>query len=181
MAAISNICGKYFIWKPEDACAVRERERVIGSLCGCLPRQPRQNLYAGLPLELSAEEVNMLVHQVQPAWSLSPALPFADSDTHSKSLPPTTDCQVFASFWQQGFTLTRGGKFGGDYLVYPGDPSRFHSFYIVVCLKRDEALFALDLIRLGRLASHVKKAVVLCTVDSDHRVHRITLQWSKMS
>lgn len=28
--------------------------------------------------------------------------------------------QIFMHFWEQGFFLTRGGKFGGDYLVYPG-------------------------------------------------------------
>ena len=28
--------------------------------------------------------------------------------------------RVFEDFWQKGYFLTSGGKFGGDFLVYPG-------------------------------------------------------------
>jgi len=27
---------------------------------------------------------------------------------------------VFTYFWEKGYFLTGGGKFGGDFLVYPG-------------------------------------------------------------
>jgi len=80
------------------------------------------------------------------------------------------------------FFLTQGGKFGGDYLAYPGDPSRFHSFYIIIILGKKKILSAMEMIRLGRLASHVKKSVLLCSIDDDsHSVKTITLQWTKIS
>ena len=28
--------------------------------------------------------------------------------------------RVFTYFWEKGYFLTGGGKFGGDFLVYPG-------------------------------------------------------------
>jgi len=28
--------------------------------------------------------------------------------------------RVFSYFWEKGYFLTSGGKFGGDFLVYPG-------------------------------------------------------------
>ena len=45
---------------------------------------------------------------------------------------------TFKHFWSLGYFLTNGVKFGGDFLAYPGDPTRFHSFYVVRCLAGDE-------------------------------------------
>ena len=45
---------------------------------------------------------------------------------------------AFKHFWSRGYFLTNGVKFGGDFLAYPGDPTRFHSFYVVRCLAGDE-------------------------------------------
>ena len=28
--------------------------------------------------------------------------------------------RVFSYFWEKGYFLTGGGKFGGDFLIYPG-------------------------------------------------------------
>ena len=28
--------------------------------------------------------------------------------------------RIFSHFWEKGYFLTGGGKFGGDFLVYPG-------------------------------------------------------------
>jgi len=28
--------------------------------------------------------------------------------------------RVFSHFWEMGYFLTSGGKFGGDFLIYPG-------------------------------------------------------------
>ena len=38
---------------------------------------------------------------------------------------------AFRHFWESGLFVTNGVKFGGDFLVYPGDPTRFHSFFVV--------------------------------------------------
>lgn len=64
---------------------------------------------------------------------------------------------------------------------FTGDPSRFHSFFIVVCLEHERPLSALEMIRLGRLGSNVKKTVVLCSIDSSNDVFTVSLEWSKMS
>lgn len=33
--------------------------------------------------------------------------------------------RVFKEFWTQGYFLTQGSKFGGDFLVYPGKKNIF--------------------------------------------------------
>ena len=71
--------------------------------------------------------------------------------------------KIFKYFWSNGFYITRGTKFGGDYLVYPGKPSKYHSQFIVVCFEEEKKYrFTLkDLITYARMATSVKKTMVL--------------------
>ncbi|CAB3984397.1 tRNA-splicing endonuclease subunit Sen34-like [Paramuricea clavata] len=87
-------------------------------------------------------------------------------------------CKVFSDLWQKGYFITNGNKFGGDYLVYPGDPLRFHSHFIVKILPCGERLTGLDLVSVGRLGSTVKKTSVLASVDSSGKVIYTSVQWS---
>ena len=87
-------------------------------------------------------------------------------------------CNVFSDLWEKGYFITNGNKFGGDYLVYPGDPLRFHSHFIVKILPRGEKLTGLDLVSVGRLGSTVKKTSVLASVDMSGKVTCTSVQWS---
>ncbi|KAG7225954.1 hypothetical protein INR49_018555, partial [Caranx melampygus] len=88
--------------------------------------------------------------------------------------------QVFRDLRGRGFYLTSAGKFGGDFLVYPGDPLRFHAHFIAVCLSLDEGVSVLDLLSVARLGSNVKKTVLLCSPEPDGGVRYTSLQWSGM-
>ncbi|XP_041466764.1 tRNA-splicing endonuclease subunit Sen34-like [Lytechinus variegatus] len=89
--------------------------------------------------------------------------------------------RVFRHFWEMGYYLTSGTKFGGDFLVYPGDPLLFHSYFIVVCIPYHKQLTPLELISHGRLGTFVKKAVVLCSVNNQKEVVCTSLQWAGIS
>lgn len=89
--------------------------------------------------------------------------------------------RVFKDFWTKGYYVTSASKFGGDYLVYPGDPLRYHSFYIVIVMDTDRHLTSKETICYGRLAASVKKTVVLATVNSDcSSVSCVSLSWTHM-
>ncbi|XP_069390901.1 tRNA-splicing endonuclease subunit Sen34 isoform X2 [Paralichthys olivaceus] len=88
--------------------------------------------------------------------------------------------QVFRDLRGRGFYLTSAGKFGGDFLVYPGDPLRFHAHFIAICLSLDESLCVLDVLAVARLGSNVKKTVLLCSPGTDGAVRYTSLQWSGM-
>lgn len=88
--------------------------------------------------------------------------------------------QVFRDLRGRGFYLTSAGKFGGDFLVYPGDPLRFHAHFIAVCLSLDESVCLLDVLAVARLGSNVKKTVLLCSPGTDGGVAYTSLQWSGM-
>ncbi|XP_062409173.1 tRNA-splicing endonuclease subunit Sen34 isoform X2 [Sardina pilchardus] len=70
---------------------------------------------------------------------------------------------VYRDLRRRGFCLTSAGKFGGDYLVYPGDPLRFHAHFIALCVAMDTATPLCDILAMARLGSNVKKTVVLCS------------------
>ncbi|CAH1772428.1 unnamed protein product [Owenia fusiformis] len=97
--------------------------------------------------------------------------------THSELLR----YRVFKDLWEQGHFLTAGGKFGGDFLVYPGDVAVFHSFYIVKCLPYKQKMSALDVVAMARLGSNVKKTVVLCSIDDNDQLCYTSLKWTGIS
>nr|XP_014346678.1 PREDICTED: tRNA-splicing endonuclease subunit Sen34 [Latimeria chalumnae] len=88
--------------------------------------------------------------------------------------------KVFKDLWERGYYITSGGKFGGDFLVYPGDPMRFHSHYVAVCYPEVEEISPLDIASLGRLGSNVKKTLLLCSVNESGEVFYTSLQWTGM-
>uniref|UniRef100_A0A8C6KSM0 tRNA-splicing endonuclease subunit Sen34 n=1 Tax=Nothobranchius furzeri TaxID=105023 RepID=A0A8C6KSM0_NOTFU len=87
---------------------------------------------------------------------------------------------VFRDLWGRGFFLTSAGKFGGDFLVYPGDPLRFHAHFIAICLSLDEPVSLLDILAAARLGCNVKKTVLLCSPAPNGPVHYTSVQWSGM-
>ncbi|KAJ8410655.1 hypothetical protein AAFF_G00186120 [Aldrovandia affinis] len=98
-----------------------------------------------------------------------------------------TRFRVFRDLRRQGFYLTSAGKFGGDYLVYPGDPLRFHAHFIAVCVPMDTPTPLCDLLALSRLGANVKKTILLCSPGDDddeggekEDVVYTSLQWSGM-
>ncbi|KAM4703735.1 tRNA-splicing endonuclease subunit Sen34 [Rhinophrynus dorsalis] len=86
--------------------------------------------------------------------------------------------KVFRDLWQRGYFLTSGSKFGGDFLVYPGDPMRFHAHYITICFPHQDEIPLSDIITAGRLGTNVKKTVLLCSANQEGKVTYTSLQWS---
>ncbi|XP_028818860.1 tRNA-splicing endonuclease subunit Sen34 [Denticeps clupeoides] len=92
-----------------------------------------------------------------------------------------TRFSVFRDLRRRGFYLTSAGKFGGDYLVYPGDPLRFHAHFIALCISMEALTPLSDVLAIARLGSNVKKTVLLCSPqESEEDVIYTSLQWSGM-
>lgn len=84
--------------------------------------------------------------------------------------PIDVSFQIFCHFWEKGKFVTSGFKFGGHFLVYPGDPSCYHSEYIVYIIEsgQDHQIIEMNLLRLYRLAFNVKKKVVVCSLNNQN-------------
>lgn len=63
--------------------------------------------------------------------------------------------------------LGQGVKFGGEFLVYPGDPLRYHSHFVTTTIGHpDVPIQPMELVAFGRLGTATKKAHLLCCYDN---------------
>lgn len=87
---------------------------------------------------------------------------------------------MYNDLWNKGYFVTSGHKFGGDFLLYLGDPFIFHALYIVRCIENlNEKIHPTEIVAFGRLASSVKKKAVLASFDDDDndKLSYITINW----
>ncbi|OCT73183.1 tRNA-splicing endonuclease subunit Sen34 isoform X2 [Xenopus laevis] len=129
---------------------------------------PKEAMMVHLPTaRTSCEDVEEVdPRQVSVHW------PYAGQKEHEVRF------KVFKSLWQKGYFLTNGSKFGGDFLVYPGDPMRFHAHFIAICYPYKEEIALSDIVTAARLGTNVKKTVLLCSADQEGEVTFTSLQWS---
>lgn len=85
-------------------------------------------------------------------------------------------CTVYRDLWEKGYYITQGDKFGGDFLVYLGDPVCHHAIFIVRCVKPEQRMMPTEIVAFGRLGTSVKKRAVLASVVNDV-VSYITINW----
>jgi len=284
-----------FIWNADDWLRLRRDHRIIGELVGSFPKSTRQEIFLGLPLLLSSEEVSLLLEKkiacliectslkVPPNESLSQrfqeyreklfleqadclkdnrkkqitsmmgkivegkkrkmlglltnkknmkkpldkktqeVLDSIEIDTESLleeelaklpklsknealvqihtaylwsskddlkivewKYPLTPDQQlkykVYKDLWERQYYITSGEKFGGDFLVYPGDPIMFHSLYVIQCKRKDEEIPITQIVSQCRLSCHVRKTLVFATYYEEEDIVKYqSFQWAECS
>ncbi|XP_070586230.1 tRNA-splicing endonuclease subunit Sen34 [Erythrolamprus reginae] len=129
---------------------------------------PRESMLIQLPTAQTqtTQEETVDWHVASQLW------PYAGQELHEMRY------LIFRDLWERGYYVTTGSKFGGDFLVYPGDPMRFHSHYIALCFPKDAPISLCDIISAGRLGTNVKKTVLLCSVEQEGTVAYTSVQWS---
>ncbi len=104
-------------------------------------------------------------------WTITPTtshLPLPAPFNHSTSRSPTVDPASYALFKHLhglSYFLSPGLRFGCQFLVYPGDPLRFHSHFLATSAEWDEEIDLLDLVGGGRLGTGVKKGWLIGGVE----------------
>ncbi|KAI8592605.1 hypothetical protein BDZ88DRAFT_449113 [Geranomyces variabilis] len=86
--------------------------------------------------------------------------------------PPETEIgilryKVFSAVWEKGYYIGPGSKFGGDFVLYPGDMLRYHSQFVVSVVPVDKMHSPLDAVLFGRLGTAVKKSHAMCSWDNE--------------
>lgn len=97
--------------------------------------------------------------------------------TYPATLEERARCAVFEDLHAKGFFLSTGLRFGGDFVVYPGDPLRYHSHYTAAVLSvPEDTMAAFHVVAAGRLGTAVKKSHLLCQahtrIRSDEEARR---------
>lgn len=105
-------------------------------------------------------------------------LPFQQGQQQWSSGKQTLRDVVFRDLWEKGYYLTSGLKYGGDFLVYADLPSKTHSSHIAIVLPWKQPQNTL--VSLARVATKVKKNILLCSADSKE-VTYYTMQWAAIT
>ncbi|XP_066258447.1 uncharacterized protein Tsen34 [Euwallacea similis] len=95
---------------------------------------------------------------------------------HIASLTNNLRIIVYRDLWDRGYYITSGEKFGGNFLVYLGDPIIHHAIFIVKCIESERTFTPTELVAFGRLGVSVKKQAVLASVK-DGCVSYIAINW----
>lgn len=109
----------------------------------------------------------------QTAWTITPTTsypPFPRPPLDPAIQLPVVRPSSYALFKHlhtESYFLSPGLRFGCQFLVYPGDPLRFHSHFLAVGLDWDEEFDLLDLVGGGRLGTGVKKGWLIGGVERD--------------
>ena len=84
---------------------------------------------------------------------------------------PLARCRLFTfkDLWNNNYYVSEGSKFGGDFLVYCGDPVKYHAKYIVVCVSGraevESETRAQEVVARCRLGAGVKKVVLFSWLE----------------
>ncbi|OAX39184.1 tRNA-intron endonuclease catalytic domain-like protein [Rhizopogon vinicolor AM-OR11-026] len=99
---------------------------------------------------------------------------------YPSTLQERARCGVFRSLWEQGFYMGVGIRFGGEYLVYPGDPLRYHSHFVASVIDAPgAALRPMEIVAHGRLGTGTKKAHLLCEWNDETKVvSYFSVEWA---
>jgi hypothetical protein len=129
------------------------QNKTVGVFIGTLPKFCQQNIYLGIPLLLSNRDVKLIEEKREGIFAKS-----------NKSM------------------FTPGIRFGGDFCLYPSDPSRFHSSHIIqdqtmASKKKNKSIPLRSIVTLGRLSHHThKKNLIISDLDIK-KFNPIEISW----
>ena len=78
----------------------------------------------------------------------------------------TANLQTFQSLSSLSYRMGLGPRFGGEYLIYPGDYLRYHAHFTSQVVREDEYIEPMEIVAWGRLGTGTKKAGLICCVTS---------------
>lgn len=86
-------------------------------------------------------------------------------------------CAVFRALWDEGYYMGPGIKFGGQWLVYPGDPLRYHSHFVATVHLGD--ISPMEVVAHGRLGTSTRKSHLACGWTEETNTTSVyTIEWA---
>ncbi|KAF8738522.1 hypothetical protein AX14_011173 [Amanita brunnescens Koide BX004] len=87
---------------------------------------------------------------------------------------------VFRDLHEKGYFIGGGIKFGGQYVVYPGDPLRYHSHFVATVHEPISSILRpMEIVAHGRLGTGTKKTHLLCGWDDEEKkATYLSVEWA---
>ncbi len=87
---------------------------------------------------------------------------------------------VYQDLRKDGFVVTPGIKYGCDFAVYKYGPGVEHAPYMVSVKKSEEDVTATEIVKVGRLATTVRKRFIVAIPDLEaKKIHYLIFKWFK--
>jgi tRNA-intron endonuclease len=87
---------------------------------------------------------------------------------------------VYRDLRDNGFVVTPGIKYGCDFAVYKHGPGIEHAPYMVSVKKSEEDVTATEIVKVGRLATTVRKRFIVAIPDLETRkIQYLIFKWFK--
>jgi tRNA-splicing endonuclease subunit Sen34 len=148
--------------KPADTSGSSDPEDTEPSLFSpqARPVSPTSSLAPSEPSSVLSASASPPA--ITPQTSYPPlALP-TPGTTHPQPLPPAPPSYpLYAHLHALNYFISPGLRFGCTYLVYPGDPLRFHSHFLTISKAWDEEFDVMEIVGGGRLGTGVKKGFLV--------------------
>ncbi|MCJ1235740.1 tRNA-splicing endonuclease subunit [Varicellaria rhodocarpa] len=118
---------------------------------------------------------SMSLSNIQDHWAITPSTSYPPLPTPPLDLQtPSPNVRLlpyalFKHLHDLDYYMAPGLRFGCHFLVYPGDPLRYHSHFLAVGVDWDDEIDLLDIVGGGRLGTGVKKCWLLGGVEGRER------------
>ena len=120
-------------------------------------------------------------YAITPATSYVPLLAPSLEATERNPAFNAASYALFKHLYEQSYFLSPGLRFGCRFLVYPGDPLRYHSHFLANSYEWDEEIDLLDIVSGGRLGTGVKKSFLVGGTKLPNGERRIPREHSEDS
>lgn len=91
--------------------------------------------------------------------------------------------KTFEHFWNMGYYLTSGLKFGAHFMAYDHDPKLFHAKFLIICLLEENFQhFEENMLQCyGRLGKNVRKNVIISCFDQQNQIQLKLIEWNQLN
>ena len=86
---------------------------------------------------------------------------------------------VYSQLRERGYVVRPGLKFGTDFAVYEHGPGKDHAPLLVHVIPQRKGVVPLDIVRAGRLATSVKKKLIIATVKENGEIAYYSFVWHR--
>ncbi|MHA1933926.1 MAG: tRNA-intron lyase [Candidatus Thorarchaeota archaeon] len=86
---------------------------------------------------------------------------------------------VYSQLRERGYVVRPGLKFGTDFALYEHGPGKEHAPLLVHVIPQKKGIVPLDIVRAGRLATSVRKKLILATVKESGQIAYYSFVWHR--
>ncbi len=167
------------VWDPRQSSELY-RKGYYGKPLG-IPKPKIAEFNVPMILDL-IEGLYLTEKKIIEVWEGRKRIPFKKLRERAIELYDEFDLKyaVYSDLRHNGFVVTPGIKYGCDFAVYKHGPGVEHAPYMVSVKKSEEDVTATEIVKVGRLATTVRKRFIVAIPDLEAgKIQYLIFKWFK--